>query len=429
LKNKKRADLAGFSVAVATLCCILPFVTAPQTAIRKAKVKLQLALSMIAAISLIPARAQDKTDATASRVEPDTPTLTLSSPLEYQVFQRSTRLRGAIIVRGNAPTAIRVEARVEGISLAGSLPGKWHRLAFDQSNHQFSAQLPVIAGGLYRVEIKATNTVGQPTVLTIQHVGVGEVFVIAGQSNSTNYGEVPQTTQTGMVTSFSGTESVLADDPQSGVQDNSHKGSFAPAFGDALYRRYHVPIGIASVGHGSTSVRQWLPADTPIHVMPTMTRYVRTNAAGILVSDGTLFEGMMLRIHQLGVHGFRALLWHQGESDSHQPPEHDIDAATYRDMMVTIIHASRKQAGWDFPWFVAQATYHTPDDSGCPPIRDAQRSLWQPDLALEGPDTDTLTAPYRQNGGKGTHFNDVGLKAHGLLWADKVSQYLDTILR
>jgi hypothetical protein len=97
-------------------------------------------------------------------------------------------------------------------------------------------------------------------------------------------------------------------------------------------------------------------------------------------------------------------------------------------MTVTLIRASRKQAGWDFAWFVAQATYHTPDDPSCPPIREAQRSLWQADLVIEGPDTDTLTAPYRQNGGKGTHFNDAGLKAHGLLWADKVSQYLDTIL-
>jgi hypothetical protein len=201
-----------------------------------------------------------------------------------------------------------------------------------------------------------------------------------------------------------------------------------PILRRALYRRYRVPIGIASVGHGSTSVRQWLPADTPIHVMPTMTRYVKTDADGTLVSDGTLFEGMMLRIHQLGVHGFRALLWHQGESDSHQPVEHDIDALTYRSMMVTLIRTSRKRAGWNFPWLVAEATYHTPDDPSCPPIRDAQRSLWQSDLAIEGPDTDALTAPYRQNGGKGTHFNDVGLKAHGLLWADNVSQYLDTML-
>jgi hypothetical protein len=138
---------------------------------------------------------------------------------------------------------------------------------------------------------------------------------------------------------------------------------------------------------------------------------------------------MMLRIHQLGDHGFRALLWHQGESDSHQAAEHDIDAGAYRSMMIIIIHASREQAGWDLPWFVAQATYHTPDDPSCPPIRDAQRSLWQPDLAIEGPDTDSLTAPYRQNAGKGTHFNDAGLKAQGLLWADKVSRYLDTVLR
>jgi hypothetical protein len=397
-------------------------VTAAKTAIRTFQVNLQLALVLIPAISLIPACAQNKPDKT------DKPTLTVSSPLEYQVFQRSSRLHGTILVRGSAPAAARVEARIEGTSIAGPLPGRWHRLVLDPANKQFSGQLPVIAGGFYRVEINATNTVGQPTFLGVHHVGVGEVFVIAGQSNSTNYGEVPQTTQTGMVTSFSGTEWVLANDPQPGVQDNSRKGSFIPSFGDALYRRYHVPIGIASVGHGSTSVRQWLPADTPVNVMPTMTRYIRANAAGILVSDGTLFEGMMLRIHQLGVHGFRAILWHQGESDSHQPAEHDIDAATYRSMMVTIIRASRQQASWNFPWFVAQATYHTPDDPSCLPIRDAQRSLWQTDLALEGPDTDTLTAPYRQNGGKGTHFNDAGLKAHGLLWADKVSQYLDTML-
>jgi hypothetical protein len=388
----------------------------PPNSTANCSMKLRNALFLIAALACNLASAQSS------------PPLTISSPLQYQVFQRSSRLHGAILIRGAAPAATRVEARVEGASIAGPLPGKWQGIALDRATNEFSAQLPVTAGGFYRVEIKATESVGQPTVVTVPNVGVGEVFVISGQSNSTNYGEVPQTTKTGMVTSFNGTEWSVANDPQPGTQDNSHKGSFIPSFGDVLYRRYHVPIGIASVGHGSTSVRQWLLADTPIHVMPTMTRFVRTRPDGILVSDGTLFAGMMLRIHQIGTHGFRALLWHQGESDSHQSPEHDIDAATYRSMMITLIQASRKEAGWDFPWFVAQATYHTPDDPSCPPIRDAQRSLWQPDLALEGPDTDTLTAAYRQNNGKGTHFNDAGLKAHGLLWADKVSQYLDTIL-
>jgi len=109
--------------------------------------------------------------------------------------------------------------------------------------------------------------------------------------------------------------------------------------------------------------------------MPTMTKFVVQSPDGTLTSDGTLFNGMMTRINQLGVHGFRAVLWHQGESDSHQPPEHEITAETYHRMLQQIILATRNQAGWNIPWFVAQVTYHTPEDTSCPPIREAQRSL------------------------------------------------------
>jgi hypothetical protein len=49
---------------------------------------------------------------------------TVSSPLEYQVFQRRTRLNGTILVRGNVLTTMRAEARVKGTSLEGSLPAK-----------------------------------------------------------------------------------------------------------------------------------------------------------------------------------------------------------------------------------------------------------------------------------------------------------------
>ena len=148
-----------------------------------------------------------------------------------------------------------------------------------------------------------------------------------------------------------------------------------------------------------------------------------------LVSDGTLFNGMMDLIRQLGPHGFRALLWHQGESDSHQPAGHEIAASTYRGMMIAIIRASRRQAGWTIPWFVAQASYHVQSDQGTPEIREAQRSLWMDGVAHEGPDTDALTMAYRQSNGTGTHMNDAGLKAHGRLWAEKVSPFLDRELR
>jgi Carbohydrate esterase, sialic acid-specific acetylesterase len=367
-----------------------------------------------------------QTGSEAPAAEPD---ITLTSPLDYQVFQRRSLLKGRVEVVGQIHVAAdQVEARLSGMSLSGPLPDKWKRLSFDKSSGNFHSALDTTAGGFYKLQIKALRAHHPVAEITVPHVGMGEVFVISGQSNSTNYGEVPQSTQTGMVVSFNGTSWQIANDPQPGVQDNSKKGSFIPAFGDALYEKYHVPIGVASVGHGSTSVRQWLPAGEPVDVMPTMTKFVTRDANNNLVSDGTLFNGMMKRIDQLGKHGFRALLWHQGESDANQPPGHQMAASTYRRMMIKIIRQSRKGAGWKFPWLVAEATYHSPQDQGSPPIQEAQRSLWQSGIALEGPDTDTLGSQYRQNNGKGVHFNDIGLKAHGALWAEAVERYLDTVL-
>jgi hypothetical protein len=77
---------------------------------------------------------------------------------------------------------------------------------------------------------------------------------------------------------------------------------------------------------------------------------------------------------------------------------------------------------------VAQVSYHSPRDPSAPGIRDAQKSLWQAGLALSGPDTDQLTGDNRQNGGAGVHFSGKGLRAHGLLWAQKVEAWLDAIL-
>lgn len=356
--------------------------------------------------------------------------LSVSSPLDDEVFQRQSRRLGQVLVQGHVEAgAGQVEARV----LCGARWlrrwRRWTPVPLTRATGEFRGEVPAAAGGFYKVEVRVLEGSRVLARDEVNHVGVGEVFVIAGQSNSTNYGEVRQKTVTRMVSTFDGAGWRIADDPQPGVQDGSTKGSFVPAFGDALYRRYRVPIGVASVGHGSTSVRQWLPAGENVEVMPTMRKYVVRGSDGSLTSDGTLFHGLTERMDELGAHGFRAVLWHQGESDADQAPEHSISPETYRRMMEEVIVSSRRRAGWDVPWIVAEATYHSPSDPKCPPMRAAQRSLWKSGVALEGPDTDTLTARYRQNNGKGVHFNDAGLKAHGELWAQAVERYLNTVLR
>ena len=79
---------------------------------------------------------------------------------------------------------------------------------------------------------------------------------IKWDEDATNYGEAKTQIASGMVSSFGGGAWQLANDPQPGVQDNSKNGSFIPAFGDAMYARYKVPIGVACTGYGGTSVRQ-----------------------------------------------------------------------------------------------------------------------------------------------------------------------------
>ena len=326
--------------------------------------------------------------------------IVVSSPLNYQVFQRSSRTQGRVVVSGSTRRdADQIQFRCQGIALEDSLPTGWQSVPINGEDGSFEHAIDFPAGGWFSMDIRLTK--GGKTVEkhSVAHFGVGEVFVGAGQSNSTNSGEFKTKQSSGMVASFSGEHWQIADDPQPGVADKSRGGSYYPAFGDALYEKYGVPIGIAATGFGGTSVNAWQPKD-----------------------DG-LFAWMMTRIDQLGSHGFRAVLWHQGESDV------GMSSEEYYDKLKRVIETSRSGAGWDVSWFVAQVSYLNPNRPSTDTTRTAQAKLWADGIALEGPNTDTLRGDHRDHGGAGVHFSRKGLKAHGLLWAEKVQPFIDRMLQ
>lgn len=351
------------------------------------------------------------------------PDVLVESPVDYQVFQRQTRLEGALLIRGHVETAIgRLQYRLIGTPRAGKLDDQWHSLSVDRASRVFNANVPALAGGWYSFELAAAQD-GRPVILCkVDHVGIGEVFVIAGQSNSTNYGKPRQHPASGKVSTFDGRSWRIADDPQPGVQDRSQGGSFIPAFGDALVERLGVPVGVACVGAGGTSVREWLPEGERMNRQPTTGRHIKQVGPNEWESTGQLFDVLVKRMKQLGPTGFRSVLWHQGESDTHQPPDRQISPEQYKNWLTLLIHRSRQVA--DVPWFVAQATYHTAADPRDDEFRAAQQSLWEDETAQQGPDTDQLGPQFRS----GVHFNDAGLKAHGRLWAQKVGDYLEKVL-
>jgi eukaryotic-like serine/threonine-protein kinase len=181
-------------------------------------------------------------------------TLTLDSPRDYRVFQRSSIGAGAIAVRGNSDAPCdAAEVRIEG--------HPWQPIPASPPC-AVDAQIAAPAGGWYGVEVRVLQGGARIGGAGVEHVGVGEVFVVSGQSNSTNYGEEAQRTRTGMVATFNGVDWRLANDPQPGVQDTSKNGSFIPAFGDAMYERYEVPIGVASVGSAGPASGNGYPRGT-----------------------------------------------------------------------------------------------------------------------------------------------------------------------
>lgn len=342
---------------------------------------------------------------------PDSPRLTVESPAELQVFQRTSRTAGPVRVAGKAPANCdKVEVRFAGKDLDGRpLESEWQAVACSEKDRTFGGVLTVGAGGWHSAELRALKSGKEVATAKVAQFGVGEVFVGAGQSNSTNCGGAGSNfptdgrteSKSGLVSSFDGKTWRIANDPQLGTHDTNREGSFWPAFGDAMVARYRVPIGVAVTGHGGTSINQWK-------------------------SGGELFNWTLGRVRQLeassapGAPGFRALLWHQGESDALA----DMKGPAYADGLGAIIREMRRQSGRDFTWFVAKVSYR-PGKPPYAPVTEGQQALWKTGVALEGPDTDAMVGDLRDKGGKGIHFSRKGLKVHGEAWARKVGAWLD----
>ncbi len=325
--------------------------------------------------------------------------LEVYSPKQYQVFQRQSKYDGEIFFSGkvNVPYD-KVSYRITGKGLNGKGFSKdFKALKVNRVTGAFDEFVKVHAGGWYKIELKAEKDKKAVAEKTIENVGVGEIFVGAGQSNSTNCGQTPIKQELGMGSSTDGINWKPCDDPMIGQHDGTQGGSYYPALCDILYKEFKVPVAIASTGHGGTSIEAW--------------------AVG-----GELYNWFMTRVKQLGKNGFRAVLWHQGEANVATPTEESVLN------MTAIIKSSNYDAGWRFPWFVAKVSYHNPEQTSWPLIRAAHQQLWDGGVALEGPDTDVLGSEYRDYEGAGVHFSPKGLQAHAALWAEKLIPYVHSCI-
>lgn len=310
--------------------------------------------------------------------------LQIDSPTERAVFQRDDKNGASIPLQVTAANGLSdVRYRV--------LDQKSKAVTQDWQPFATSAAVRIPAGW-YTLEVSAKNATGESVTASVERFGVGEVFLTAGQSNSANYGAPRQKPSDDRVSAFDWETGLWrhADDPQPGAAGDG--GSAWPALGDAISAKYNVPVGIVSMGIGSTRVLQWIPT-----------------------RPGTFFNRIAIALTRLKPFGARAFLWHQGESDA-------INSTTpseYFEMLKSIVDESRKVAGYPLPWGVALASFH-PDvkataQNQAQIVEGQKRVIAEVPGVFQGADTNTFHERSLLYGG--VHFNEAGLKEHGRLWA------------
>ncbi|MBM3277619.1 MAG: sialate O-acetylesterase [Candidatus Handelsmanbacteria bacterium] len=256
-------------------------------------------------------------------------------PSDWQIVQQDDSGQGALSLSGRwvHPEPGRVEVRLvredTGIAVCGWQPAQ------TSPDHTWSAQLSQIpAGGLYRLETRLNhqgNLAGEWSIRgdSRHFLGVGDLWLIAGQSNSAGYGRGPyhDPPQLG-VHLFRNSEAwALAAHPMNDATDTRHPVNRETAnpghspylhFGRILLQALGHPIGLVQTALGGSPLSAWNPAQ----------------------GQAVLYENMVHCAKKMGGR-VRGILWYQGESDTGT----DADAASYAQRFAQAVAAWRGALG------------------------------------------------------------------------------------
>ncbi len=299
--------------------------------------------SLSAGLLLLLATAAGTTSRAASH-------LTIRAGLaDYQVFQRDSS--GAATITFSATLSERQNGTVECRVIAqrtGAVVADWHEVGTCQRGQVEATLTRLTTGGPYAVQVRVVA--GNGAVIAekeVRHVLVGDLWVLAGQSNMEGIGELRGAPEPSVLVNSYGFDEQwsFAADPLHWLLDSPdpvHHGGRPPEelararaaakrdpqtgaglalpFAKELVARTGVPIGLVPCAHGGTSMEQWDPAKKD--------------------QGGASLYGSMYR-RFLAVGGkVRGVLWYQGESDANQ-----TEAALFHDRFLALVAAIRQDFG------------------------------------------------------------------------------------
>lgn len=270
--------------------------------------------------------------------------------------------------------------KVHGVRAVAESDLKW--LAAGRTLGSFEAEVPLQRGWNH---LLARCRWLDQRATCVQRVGVGEVFIVAGQSNVAGWSEslFLGSSDNVRLGTLRGGEIRwrTADDPQVVFGG----GSVWPIVGQELSMKTGLPVGFINVAEGGPSIREWQ-------------------------KGGRLYAQLLQTLRATRPYYVRAILWAQGESDSDLTSE---QYAHYLSALIEGINEDLQSGQHRVPWVVARSSYKKGEVFAGP--RDGVDAVVRSGFAQAGPDTDLLGPEYRE--ADNLHFNAVGTRAAADAWA------------
>lgn len=390
--------------------------------------------------------------------------ITISSPVLRQVFQRDLNKQALVTITGSYSQPIdTIQVRFTPVKIGQGELVDWTVIKSAPLGGLFKGSV-VVKGGWYTMEVKGLlggKIVGN--ISTISRVGVGEVFVIAGQSNAGG-SSLLETNETGATddrvncANFISPKSYFTNSPFfhadlaqfsiiefSQLKKTSAIGptGIGPYYwgkvGDALAAKENVPVMFFNTGWAGASVRVWREsAENPTIGVPSDFQFDPsvTNRYDV----GYPYANFNATLRYYGVNlGIRAILWMEGEtanllnlSATRNNKPLPVTEASYLDNLQRLIKKTRQDLGNNkLAWVVARTSYSgdldckvvttplPPPPAPSPIIVSAQnKAITDKSLSpmFPGPFTDNIQTSVLRERDQCVHFTGNGLDDVAVAW-------------
>lgn len=370
--------------------------------------------------------------------------INITYPTSRSVFQRNNSNQSTIYIAGNYTSfSDKVEARAVARTMTPTqgTSTNWTTIQLNPSNGYYYGPL-TLTGGWYDIEVRCWNGTTLLGTSSVQRIGVGEVFLIGGQSNSTgdgdlraqgNYGPMANDDRVSVV-NFSLTfptnyGAILLPKAEFSHLDSTF--NISPfgisawcwgALGDTLTKKLNVPVAFFNGGWSGSGAVSWnISANdstaTPFNFI-TMPR-------------GMPYGNLRAALHFYAAQfGARAVLWHQGETDN----LNQTSRTDYGSYLKNIITKSREHSGKNnLAWVVSRATrykgFQITTSRTWQPVIDAQNDVIglngtnqtnYTTQVFEGPSTDPFVGPNVRTPDS-VHFVGNGHRILAQAWSQKLN--------